>query len=138
MRGGTANCHVNLSERRVGSPVVSKPTVLVAMNQPSLEKFESEVAPGGLIIYDTSLVTHQPKRTDIKLLGIPATSIADELGNTRIANMVVLGAYIGYTSILPKEVVFSALPSLIKRKNLLPLNEQAVEKGMEYVNRMRS
>lgn len=138
MRGGTANCHVNLSERRIGSPVVSKPTVLVALNQPSLDKFESEVAPGGLIIYDTALVPNPPKRKDVKVLGLPATTIADELGNTRIANMVVLGAYVGYSRILPKEVVFSALPALIKRKNLLPLNEQAVEKGMEFVTRMGS
>lgn len=138
MRGGTANCHVNLSRRRVGSPIVSKPSVLVTMNLPSLEKFEDEVIPGGLIIYDTSLVPRTPKRKDVKSLGIPATSLADELGNTRIANMVILGAYMAYSAILSKEVVFSALPQIIKRKNLIPLNEQAIEKGMEYVRTMKT
>ncbi|HNY92558.1 MAG TPA: 2-oxoacid:acceptor oxidoreductase family protein [bacterium] len=137
MRGGTANCHVNLSHRRIGSPTVSRPTLLVAMNLPSLERFENEVVPGGLIIYDTAMVTRAPKRTDVKALGIPASTIADELGNTRGANMVILGAYIGYTSILPKEAIFAAMPSLIKRKNLIPLNEQAVEKGMEFVRNLR-
>ncbi len=137
MRGGTANCHVNLSHRRIGSPTVSRPTLLVAMNLPSLERFEDEVVPGGLIIYDTAMVPRAPKRTDVKVLGIPASTIADGLGNTRGANMVILGAYIGYTSILPKEAIFAAMPTLIKRKNLIPLNEQAVEKGMEFVRNLR-
>ncbi len=133
MRGGTANCHVNLSSKRIGSPLVSRPTVLIAMNLPSLEKFEDKVEPGGLIIYDTSLINRPPHRTDVKVLGIPATEMADSLGNTRIANMVILGAYIGYTSILPKQTVFDALPVIIKRKSLIPLNQQAIEKGMEFV-----
>ncbi len=137
MRGGTANCHVNLSRRRIGSPIVTRPTLLVAMNQPSLDKFENEVVPGGLIIYDTSLISHAPRRTDVKLLGLPASTIADQLGNTRGANMVILGAYIAYSSILPKEVIFAAMPTLIKRKNLIPLNQQAVEKGIEFVRAMQ-
>ena len=132
MRGGTANCHVNLSEDRIGSPTVSHPTVLVAMNLPSLEKFESTVEKDGLIIYDTSLINHKPTRTDVNVLGIPATQIADDLGNTRIANMVVLGAYIGYTGILPESVVVNALPKFIKHKALVPLNVQAIEKGIEF------
>jgi 2-oxoisovalerate ferredoxin oxidoreductase beta subunit len=137
MRGGTANCHVNLSHRRIGSPIVSRPTLLVAMNQPSLEKFESEVVPGGLIIYDTAMVSQPPKRSDVKAIGIPASTIADELGNTRGANMVILGAYIGITAILPKEAIFAAMPALIKRQNLIPLNKLAVEKGMEFISTMR-
>jgi len=138
MRGGTANCHVNLSTRRIGSPLVSKPTVLVAMNLPSLDKFESRVEPGGLIIYDSSLINRAPKRDDVNVLPIPATQMADELGNTRIANMVILGAYIAYTGILPKQVLLDALPVFIKRKNLIPLNEQAIDKGIEYVKNMNA
>jgi 2-oxoisovalerate ferredoxin oxidoreductase beta subunit len=136
MRGGTANCHVNLSRLRIGSPIVSRPTVLVAMNLPSLEKFENEVAPGGLIIYDASLINRSPQRTDVKVLAIPATEIADSLGSTRIANMVILGAYIAFTQCLSKEVIFSSLPEVVKRKNLLPLNQQAIEKGMECISRV--
>ncbi|MBN1998573.1 2-oxoacid:acceptor oxidoreductase family protein [candidate division KSB1 bacterium] len=134
MRGGTANCHVNLSNKRIGSPVVSQPSTLIAMNLPSLEKFECEVIPGGLIIYDSSLINRPPARKDVEVLGIPATKIADDLGNTRIANMVILGAYIARTSIIPRQVVVDTLPVFIKRKNLVPLNVKAVDKGIEYVS----
>ena len=137
MRGGTANCHVNLSHRRIGSPTVSRPTLLVAMNLPSLEKFENEVVPGGLILYDTAMISRPPQRTDVKAVGIPASTIADELGNTRGANMVILGAYIALSGILPKEAIFAAMPTLIKRQNLIPLNKLAVEKGMEFVRNLR-
>ena len=133
MRGGTANCHVNLSSERIGSPLVSKPSVLIAMNQPSLEKFEKEVMPGGLLIYDSSLINQKPTRDDITVLAIPATEIADNLGNTRTANMVVFGAYLAYTSILTKDVAVQALPQIIKRKNLIELNETALERGIEYI-----
>jgi 2-oxoisovalerate ferredoxin oxidoreductase beta subunit len=133
MRGGTANCHVNLSSSRIGSPLVSQSTVLIAMNLPSLDKFEQEVVPGGLIICDTSLIDRKPVRQDIEFIGIPATQIADGLGNTRIANMVILGAYIAYTGVLTKQAILAALPMFINRKNLIPLNIQAIDKGMEYV-----
>ena len=133
MRGGTANCHVNLSSKRIGSPLVSKPTVLICMNLPSLDKFEVSVEPDGLIIYDTSLIDRKPERTDVEVLGIPATELADNLGNTRIANMIILGAYIGFTGILPVQTVKEALPIFLKRKNLVQLNEQAIERGIEYI-----
>lgn len=133
MRGGTANCNVNLSTQRVGSPLVSKPTVLVAMNLPSLDKFEPRVVADGLIIYDSSLINRKPERTDVEVMAIPATELADKLGNTRVANMIVLGAYIEYTGVLEKETVIESLPHYIKRKNLIPLNEQAIQKGIEFV-----
>jgi len=133
MRGGTANCHVNFSNERIGSPLVSTPNVLIAMNLPSLEKFENAIEAGGLLIYDTSLITKKPVRTDIIVLGIPATQIADNLGNTRTANMVIMGAFIAYTSVLSKQTVIDALPFFIKRKNLIPLNEKAIVKGMDFV-----
>jgi len=134
MRGGTANCHVNLSTERIGSPLVTRPTVLIAMNLPSLEKFVDEVVPGGLIITDASLVTQPPARKDIEHLSIPATQIADELGNTRVANMVILGAYIAYTQILDQETVFASLPHFIKQKSLIGLNIQAIKKGIESIS----
>jgi len=133
MRGGTANCHVNLSRQRVGSPLISKPNVLIAMNLPSLDKFEDSVIAGGLIIYDSSLINRAPKRSDVEILAIPATQMADTLGNTRVANMIVLGAYIARTGILDLETVIDALPNFIKRKNLIPLNKTAVQKGIQYV-----
>ena len=133
MRGGTANCHVNLSTERIGSPLVSRPNVLIAMNLPSLEKFEKQVEPGGLVIYDTSLIKDPAKTSDVQVLGIPATEIADSLGDSRAANMVIMGAYIAHTSILEKATVFEALPGFLKRKHLVPLNQKAIEKGMEFV-----
>lgn len=138
MRGGTANCNVNLSDRPIGSPLVSRPTVLIAMNLPSLEKFEPVVEKGGLVIYDSELVNRPPKRDDVEVLAIPATKMADELGNTRAANMVILGAYIAYTKVLSKEIVVKALPSFIKRKNLIPLNEKAIEVGIHFVEQLRA
>ncbi len=136
MRGGTANCTVKLASRRIGSPTVSTPTVLFAMNLPSLKKFEPLVVPDGLIVYNTSLVEDEPERDDLSVLGVPATKIADELGNTRVANMVALGAYIGYTLILPKEIVFEALPHFIKRSSLIEINKAAIEKGIEFVRHL--
>jgi 2-oxoisovalerate ferredoxin oxidoreductase beta subunit len=109
MRGGTANCHVHISARPVGSPLVAFPTILIAMNRPSLEKFEKDVSPNGLVIYDSSLIDIEPSRKDINFLKIPATKIADELGNTRIANMVILGAFVGYTHCLNKETIEETL-----------------------------
>lgn len=138
MRGGTANCHVNLSTNRVGSPLVSKPTTLVAMNLPSLDKFEGDVVPGGLIIYDSSLINRAPNRDDVEVVAIPATQLADTLGNTRVANMIVLGAYIEKTGVLTKETVFEALPNFLKKKTLVPLNKMAIEKGMEFVKNLDS
>lgn len=132
MRGGTANCHVNIRSEEVGSPMVSNPTVLVAMNRPSLEKFEHDVREGGLIIYDSSLIDIEPTRTDVEILAIPATKMADEIGNTRIANMLVMGAYVGYTNLLPKEAIYESLKSAIKRSRLVEINEKAVDAGFNF------
>ncbi len=132
MRGGTANCHVNIHSEEVGSPMVSSPTVLIAMNRPSLEKFEQDVRPGGVIIYDSSLIDIKPARTDVEVVAIPATKMADEIGNTRVANMLVMGAYVGYTNLLPKKAIYESLKSAIKRNRLVEINEKAVDVGFEF------
>jgi 2-oxoisovalerate ferredoxin oxidoreductase beta subunit len=132
MRGGTANCHVNIRDIEVGSPMVSNPTVLIAMNRPSLEKFENDIAPGGLLIYDTSLIDVKPRRPDIEILPLPATKLADELGNTRVANMIVIGAYIGYTGLLGKETVYESLKSAIKHKRFIDINIKAIDTGYDF------
>jgi 2-oxoisovalerate ferredoxin oxidoreductase beta subunit len=133
MRGGTANCSVIIQKEKIGSPMATNPKVLIAMNRPSLDKFEKDVLPGGVIFYNSSLIDVIPKRTDVEIVPIKATDIADELGNVRVANMVALGAYIGYTGLLDKDDVVKALSDTISRKNLIPLNEQAIIKGMESV-----
>jgi 2-oxoisovalerate ferredoxin oxidoreductase beta subunit len=136
MRGGTANCMVQMKHREIGSPVISKPDVLMAFNRPSLEKFEHHVKPGGLIIYDSSLIDIKPTRTDVTIVAFPATKLADELGNTRVANMVTVGAFIELTGLLTKEAVEKAMPQFINRPRLIPLNVQAVEKGIDYIKNM--
>jgi 2-oxoisovalerate ferredoxin oxidoreductase beta subunit len=132
MRGGTANCHVNIRDIEVGSPMVSDPSVLIAMNRPSLEKFEQDVKKGGLLIYDSSLIDIEPTRNDIEVLAIPATKMADKLGNTRIANMIVFGAYMGYTGLMSKKTLYESLKTAIKHKRFMDINVKAIDAGYEF------
>ncbi len=134
MRGGTANCHVRISDVEIGSPLVAEADVLIAMNRPSLEKFEHELKPGGLLFYDSSLITIKPTRSDIEVIAVPATEVADAIGSTKSANMVMLGAYVKKTGILDLASVVEALPTFIKAKRTIPLNQQALNKGAEYVS----
>ncbi len=137
MRGGTANCHVKISEKRIGSPVVDNPSILIVMNQPSLERFEKDLRPGGLLIYNTSMIATTPTRSDIEVLPIPATEMADELGTLRAANMVVVGAVIEKTKILDPEIVIDSLNTVVKHKSFIPINVEAIKKGMEYVRNFK-
>ena len=131
MRGGTANCHVKLSREAIGSPLVTHPTVLVAMNRPSLEKFEDDVIEGGAILWDSSLIDIEPKRDDIVKIPIPATEIAKELGNTRTSNVVILGVLAGYSDFLDPMVVQKVLPIIFKKRHLLEINLKAFQRGLE-------
>jgi 2-oxoisovalerate ferredoxin oxidoreductase beta subunit len=132
MRGGTAHCHVNLSERPIGSPLVSRPTVLMAMNGPSLERFQSAVEPGGLILYNASLATAPSLRDDVEVLGVPASEIADQLGSTLLANMVMLGVYLEWTDVLSLEAARAALGAIVKRRELLEADYKALEAGAHW------
>ncbi len=137
MRGGTANCSVRVSSHEIGSPMVHEPDILVAFNRPSLEKFAPQARSRGVILYDSSLIDVEPDRDDCDIVPIPFTKIADDLGNTRAANMVAFGAMIGYTRLLNLESCYEALASVIKRRNLLELNKQAVAKGFEVGRELR-
>ena len=132
MRGGTANCHVNVRNIPVGSPVVSNPTVLIALNRPSLEKFEEDVEKDGLIMYDSSLIDIEVKREDVEVLPLPATQLADKLGNTRTANMITLAAYSAYTGLFSKETLYETLKTAIKRRVLIDINKKAIDVGYEF------
>ena len=132
MRGGTANCHVNISTTPIGSPLVSSPSALIAMNKPSLEKFESEVMSGGVILYDSSLIDRPPARGDVEVIALPATEIADKLGNAKSANMVALGALIGKTNVLDKEAVVEAMRAMTKRAEQVDVNVRAIDAGLEF------
>lgn len=137
MRGGTANCSVIVSDEPVGSPVISELGLLVAMNRPSMERFEEMVKPGGMLFYNSSLIDIQPKRTDIKGVAVPANEIANDLGNTRVANMVVMGAILKATGVVDVETVMKVLTEKVltgKKKDLVGINRLALEKGMELVS----
>ena len=135
MRGGTANCTVLISTKEIGSPIVSHPKILIAMNQPSLDKFESNVNKNGLIILNDSLIEREVKRKDVKAIRIPADVIADKLGSSRAANMVVLGAYVKESGVVKMETIFKALEKALAGRNqkLIDINKKALKQGAELV-----
>jgi 2-oxoisovalerate ferredoxin oxidoreductase beta subunit len=133
MRGGTANCSVNLSERRIGSPLVDRPNLLVVMNQPSLEAFADEVVQGGTIIVDTSIIEGRPEAAGRRVVLIPATGIADEVGTPKVANVVLLGAICAATGAFPVDFVEQSLRETVKKKDLVELNLAALRRGFEHV-----
>lgn len=133
-RGGTCNCSVVVSEEEIGSPVVSRPTVAIVMNAPSLEKFEPTVQPGGLLIYNSTLISQAPTRDDIKVVAVPANDIAEELGSIRVANLVLLGSFIEATNLIETDSVQESLKQVLSERHhhLIPLNMQALERGRAY------
>lgn len=133
MRGGTANCTVIIADETVGSPVVAHPYAVVALNRPSLDKFEGAVRPGGLLIYNQSLISTPPTRSDIRVVAVAANHIADELGNVKVANMVALGALLEATGVVPQECVVAALKKALPahRQDMLLVNLAAIERGKE-------
>ncbi|PLX16234.1 MAG: 2-oxoacid:ferredoxin oxidoreductase subunit gamma [Candidatus Muiribacterium halophilum] len=136
MRGGTANCNVIVSERKIGSPVISIPDTLIAMNRPSMEKFEESIEKDGILIYNSSLIDIKPKRDDIKVYALDISNTAKDMGNTKIANMIALGSYIKATGVVSKDSVMNALKKMLPERHhdKLPLNEKALEKGMELIS----
>ncbi len=133
MRGGTANCSVILSNRRIGSPLTDNPNVLIAMNRPSLDAFEDTVPKDGLIIVNSSITDRKVNRKDVRVLYIPLTEMASSLGLTAVANMVCIGAYLEYTKIMDYRLVFDAIPKMLKKKKFVEVNTKAVEAGVKYV-----
>ena len=133
MRGGTANCTVILSEEEIGAPIVRYPTIAVVLNLPSMEKYESLVKPGGLLIVNSSLIPVTTERQDIRSINVAASDIATELGNPRMANMVILGALIGATHIVSLETVAQQLNEHLsqRQRKWLEPNITALKKGME-------
>jgi len=109
MRGGTANCTVVVSDEEIGSPTVKHPKAVLALNLPSLDKYEDMIAPGGCLVVNESMVNRKPTRTDIQVVILPANEIAREIGNERATNMVMLGALLANMDILPIEALEKAL-----------------------------
>lgn len=135
MRGGTANCSVVLSDKPVGSPVFVHPTELIALNEPSLAKFEAGVLPGGTVFVNCDVVTDKVSREDLKAYYIPCSEIADEIGNGKVSNMVMLGAYVAETGILKPETIEEMIKEMFtgSKAKLVPLNIEAFRRGMACV-----
>jgi 2-oxoglutarate ferredoxin oxidoreductase subunit gamma len=138
MRGGTANCSVIISDEPIGAPIVTEPTTVVAMNLPSLDKFEAQLKKGGTLIINSSLIERGAKRSDVSTYQIPSNDIANELGNAKVANMVVLGAIIAATGAVSQESVLKAFAKMFAKKpGLLAINEKAINRGGEFVKAKR-
>ena len=137
MRGGTANCAVVITDEEIGSPVVVDPDVVVAMNLPSMDKFEPTIKPGGVLLYNSSLIERKPARDDITVLAIPANEVANELGNTRVANMVMMGALLTQTGVVTVESIHKSLKQVLPshRQDLLEVNQQAMERGSKLAGK---
>ncbi len=136
MRGGTANCIVIVSDKQISSPIITTFDTVIALNQPSLDKFEMAVRPGGKLIYDSTNIITTPTRTDIEVLPIAASDEAVRMKNTKIMNMIVLGSFLEVAPIVPLESVVQALREVLPERHhhLLPLNEQALRRGMELAS----
>jgi 2-oxoglutarate ferredoxin oxidoreductase subunit gamma len=131
MRGGTANCTVVVADEPVGSPVVASPWALIAMNLPSLDKFEPTVVPGGVILINTSLINRSAVRTDVTVINVAANEIANELENPRGANMVVIGAFVGATGIISVEETEELIRHTFEKKPaLIDVNLECFRRGL--------
>lgn len=133
MRGGTANCSVCLSDEPIGSPLVLEPDVLVAMNQPSLDKFADHVVSGGTIIMDSTMAPSAPGRADVTVLEVPATRLAEEAGLKGLANVVLVGRLLGELGFCSAEALDAAIEKSVppKRQHLLEPNRRALAIGMD-------
>ena len=139
MRGGTANCAVTISDKEISSPIFTEPSSVIIMNQPSLKKFEPTVQPGGLLIVNSSLVSTKVARQDVRVMEINASEQAGKLGSDKVANIVILGAYLELTKVVTIESIVESLKKVLpeRRHNLIPLNRKALELGAEIVQNLK-
>ena len=135
MRGGTANCSVVLSDKPVGSPVFAHPTELIALNEPSLEKFEAGVQSGGTVFINSDVVTDKVTRPDLTAYYIACSKIAEEVGNPKVSNMVMLGAYVAATKVLTAETIEKMIQEMFAgpKAKFIPLNIEAFRRGMACI-----
>lgn len=133
-RGGTANCAVMISDQEIGSPLIENPTVAIVLNKPSFDKFEPKIVSGGVLIVNSSLISSKSSRTDIKIIEIPATEVATEIGEPRVSNSVILGAFVAASGAVTIDSVVEGLRNVLpeRRHNLIPANKVALEKGAEF------
>jgi len=138
MRGGTANCITIIADDRISSPIISLFDSAIVLNQPSMDKFAPRVKPGGLLLYESGNIFKPSTRTDIDIIGIPASTEALLMKNAKIMNMIILGAYLKLKPVVKIESILEALKKVLPEKyhNLLPINLQALEKGATLVQQL--
>ena len=135
MRGGTARCTVILSDEPIDSPIISNPSILMVMNPDSFEKFEPNVKPGGILVVNTSLIRNKSSRKDITVVEVPANDLATELGNSRMANVVMLGALLAVKPIVRPDSLKEAMEKEIpaSRARIIEPNKRALDRGMAFM-----
>jgi 2-oxoglutarate ferredoxin oxidoreductase subunit gamma len=135
MRGGTAHCIIILSSDDIGSPIIRRPSLCIVMNPPSMDKYEPLVRPGGLLVANSTLIRSRSAREDIQAVYVPANELAAELGNVKMANVVLLGAMLGMREILPIQSVKRTLDEHIpkRRKHIIEPNKKALDRGVQFV-----
>lgn len=138
-RGGTANVTVIISDDKISSPILSKYDAAIILNQPSLDKFESKVKPGGILIYDSYGIINPPTRKDIRVFRIAAMDAANEMGNPKAFNMIVLGGLLKICPVVTIENVLRGLKKTlpVRHHNLIPMNEEAIRKGMDLIKEVK-
>lgn len=136
MRGGTANAITIISDKLISSPIISRFDSVVALNQPSVDKFENKIKEGGVMIYDASNILKPPTRKDIQIFGVQCSETAIKLKNVRVLNLVILGSFIAARKTVEPNSIFKALESVLPERyhHLLPLNQKAFEEGMALIN----
>ncbi len=134
VRGGTANCTVAVADDEIASPIASQPDFLVVMNNPSLYTFQNRIAPNGAFFLNSSIIEARPSRTDVRIYEIPAGEIAAGLGNPRVQNIVMMGAYIRKTGLVSADMYLKSLKTIIgeKKKSLMELNRNAFTSGYDW------
>ena len=135
MRGGTANCTVAVGDEEIASPVASEPDYLVVMNSPSLFSFQNKITSEGTIFIDSSIINDRPHRKDVKVICVPCADIAQELGNSRVANVIMMGAFIKKSEVVSPEIYLKSLETIMgsRKKSLAEVNRKAFAAGFDYV-----
>jgi 2-oxoglutarate ferredoxin oxidoreductase subunit gamma len=135
MRGGTANCTVAVADEEIASPVASEPNYLVVMNSPSLFTFQNKVTTGGTIFLNSSIINDEPHRHDVKVFRVPCSDMAQDLGNIRVANTIMMGSFIKISDTVSPDIYLKSLETIMgsKKKSLAELNRKAFNAGYDYV-----
>ncbi len=136
IRGGTANCTIIISDEKISSPIINVFDSIIILNQPSMDKFESAVKTNGQILYEANNVINPPTRDDVNIISIPANKEALKMGQKKVMNMIVLGAYLGLNPVLKPESIMEGIKKVLPERhhNLLPVNKKALEFGLSLIH----